>query len=179
MKLCIDSREIGSVRKILLLLLFFSQCFIFSLFALPLNTVAPGFSLATADGQKVSLSDYQGKMVVLMLGTTWCPGCRDQSRELQKLDAFFKETGIPVLKVFLDDPVDEVKDSQRQYPMKSQVVALLGNEKLNRDYHVYTIPRLIILSREQKVLSDTGGMSADQIKAQILQNTPKNFTPKH
>lgn len=169
MKLCIDSREIGSVRKILLLLLFFSQCFIFSLFALPLNTGAPGFSLPKPDGQKVSLSDFQGKKVVLMLGTTWCPGCRDQSRELKKLDPFFTETGIAVFKVFLDDPVDEVKDYERQYPMKSQVVVLLGNQKMIRDYNVYAIPRLIILSSEHKVLSDTGGMNADQIKAQILQ----------
>jgi peroxiredoxin len=147
----------------------FSLCFTLPLFALPLNAPAPNFTLATLDGKKISLSDFNGKMVILKLGTTWCPGCRDQDRELQKIAAVLQEAGVTLIQVFLDDPADAIRAYQREYPMQSPVVTLLGDEKLMRDYSIYAIPRLIILSTEQKVLSDATGMKAQQIKARILQ----------
>lgn len=169
MKLRTETSRIGSRCYFVSLFFLFSLCFTTSLFALPLNAPAPKFVLENLDGKSVSLSDYQGKMVILKLGTTWCPGCRDQDRELQKIDAFIKDAGIALIQVFLDDPVEEVRVYQREYAMQSPVVTLLGNERLMRDYGVYAIPRLIILSAEQKVLSDSTGMSGQQIKARILQ----------
>ena len=169
MKLCTETRKISSRCYLVPLFFLFSLCFTSLLFALPLNAPAPKFALMNLDGKSVSLSDYQGKMVILKLGTTWCPGCRDQDRELQKIDAFIKDAGITLIQVFLDDPIEEVRVYQREHSMQSPVVTLLGNERLMRDYGVYAIPRLIILSAEQKVLSDSTGMSGQQIKARILQ----------
>ena len=168
MKLCTKTGRIGNKPYVLLLLFFFSLCFTAPLFALPVNAPAPNFTLATLDGKKISLSDYRGKMVILKLGTTWCPGCRDQDKELLKIDDMIKDAGIVLIQVFLDDPVEEVRIYQREHVMKSPVVSLLGDQKVLRDYGVYAIPRLIILSAEQKVLSDATGMTASQIKAQIL-----------
>ena len=169
MKLRTEMRRVGTKVCFTLLFLFFSLCFTAPLLALPLNASAPGFTLETLDGKKVSLSDYNGKTVILKLGTTWCPGCRDQDRELQKIDTFISEQNIALIQVFLDDPVKEIQAYQREFPMKSPVVTLLGDEKMMRDYAVYSIPRLIILSPEQKVLNDTTGISGQKIKAQILQ----------
>lgn len=169
MKLRTETGRINSKCCLLLLFILFSLCFTSPLLALSMNAAPPSFTLATLDGKKVSLSDYQGKMVILKLGTTWCPGCRDQDKELQKIDDVIKEAGIVIIEVFLDDPVDEVRLYQQQHVMKSPVVTLLGDERLLRDYNVYAIPRLIILSAEQKVLVDSTGMTAPQIKARILQ----------
>lgn len=169
MKLRTKTREITAKCYFVTLFVFINICFTSPLFALAINSTAPGFTLSTLDGKRVALSDYRGKMVILKLGTTWCPGCRDQDKELQKLDGFLKEAGVPLIEVFLDDPADEIKAYQREYPMTSPVVTLLGDERLLRDYAVYAIPRLILLSAEQKVMSDSTGMTATQIKARILQ----------
>lgn len=167
-KLCIAAATNGMKWHIISLVVTFIFCFTTPLFALATNSTAPNFTLANLAGVRVSLRDYQGKMVILKLGTTWCPGCRDQSRELQKIDGFIKEAGIIVIEVFLDDPMDDVKSYQEQHVMRSTVVTLLGDEKLIRDYRVHGIPRLIILSAQQKILTDSNGMMAPQIKAQIL-----------
>jgi len=169
MKLYPEPGRSSCKYKRISLILFFVLCFTAPLFALPANAPAPNFTLANLEGKKISLSDYQGKMVILKLGTTWCPGCRDQDKELLKLSDFMQEAGIVLIQVFLDDPAEEIKRYQQEYVMKSPVVTLLGDERLLRDYAVYAIPRLIILSMEQKVLSDATGMTAAQIKARILQ----------
>ncbi|MDO9081080.1 MAG: TlpA disulfide reductase family protein [Desulfuromonadales bacterium] len=169
MKIRTEMRRVGTKVCFTLLFLFFSFCFTAPLLALPLNAEAPGFTLETLDGKKVSLSDYKGKVVILKLGTTWCPGCRDQDRELQKIDAFISEQKIALIQVFLDDPVKEIQAYQREFPMKSPVATLLGEGQMMRDYAIYAIPRLIILSPEQKVLSDTTGTTGQKIKARILQ----------
>ena len=169
MKLRTEMRRVGTKVCFILLFLFFTLCFTAPLLALPLNASAPDFTLETIDGKKVTLSDYKGKVVILKLGTTWCPGCRDQDKELQKIDAFISEQKIALIQVFLDDPVKEIQAYQREFPMKSPVVTLLGEGQMMRDYAIYAIPRLIILSPEQKVLSDTTGTTGQNIKARILQ----------
>ena len=169
MKLRTEMRRVGTKACFTLLFLFLSLCFTEPLLALPLNASAPDFTLETIDGKKVSLSDYKGKTVILKLGTTWCPGCRDQDKELQKIDTFISEQKIALIQVFLDDPVPEIKAYQLGFPMKSPVVTLLGEGQMMRDYGVYAIPRLIILSPDQKVLSDTTGTTGQKIKARILQ----------
>jgi peroxiredoxin len=49
---------------------------------------APPFELTTLDGQTVSLSDYQGRIVFLNFWATWCEPCK---RELPAFTAFTQQ----------------------------------------------------------------------------------------
>ena len=46
---------------------------------------APDFELKTLDGEKVKLSDYEGEKVIVNFWATWCPPCREEIPDLQKL----------------------------------------------------------------------------------------------
>ena len=50
-------------------------------------STAPDFSLTLSTGETVRLSDYQGKAVLLHFWATWCPPCRAELPELNKLAA--------------------------------------------------------------------------------------------
>ncbi|HLR23447.1 MAG TPA: TlpA disulfide reductase family protein, partial [Pseudogracilibacillus sp.] len=46
---------------------------------------APDLELKTLDGEKVKLSDYEGEKVIVNFWATWCPPCREEIPDLQKL----------------------------------------------------------------------------------------------
>ena len=52
---------------------------------LPVGAAAPDFLLSTATGQKVRLSDYKGKTVLLEFFATWCPHCQAEAQHLIRL----------------------------------------------------------------------------------------------
>ncbi|MGA2641642.1 MAG: redoxin domain-containing protein, partial [Spirochaetia bacterium] len=51
---------------------------------LPVGAAAPDFTLSTATGEKVHLSDYRGKTVLLEFFATWCPHCQAEAKHLTR-----------------------------------------------------------------------------------------------
>ncbi|MBW8349567.1 redoxin domain-containing protein [Bacillus sp. IITD106] len=50
--------------------------------------IPPDFELTTLDGEKVRLSDFNGKKVILNFWATWCPPCR---AEMPHMENFYKK----------------------------------------------------------------------------------------
>jgi cytochrome c biogenesis protein CcmG, thiol:disulfide interchange protein DsbE len=73
--------------------------------------IAPNFQVTTLDGQKLSLSDFKGEVVVLNFWATWCGPCKV---ELPLLNAYYKARaryGLRVLAVTTQDslPLADLK----------------------------------------------------------------------
>ena len=49
--------------------------------------LAPDFELTTLKGEKLRLSDYQGKAVILNFWATWCPVCELERERIDELAA--------------------------------------------------------------------------------------------
>ncbi len=52
---------------------------------LPVGSAAPDFTLSTASGTRVSLSDFRGKTVLLVFFATWCPHCQAEAPHLKAI----------------------------------------------------------------------------------------------
>ena len=66
-----------------------------------IGTAAPNFTVQDAD-RKLTLSDYQGKTVVLNFWATWCPPCVEEMPSLIQMQQRLKDKGVVVLAVSLD-----------------------------------------------------------------------------
>ena len=65
---------------------------------------APDFTLESADGRTVSLSDFEGKdVVVYFYPKDDTPGCTKEACSFRDADEVFKSKGIKVLGVSTDD----------------------------------------------------------------------------
>ncbi|UVS82289.1 TlpA disulfide reductase family protein [Actinokineospora sp. UTMC 2448] len=54
-------------------------------------------------GTTLSLSDYRGKVVVLNVWGSWCPPCRVEAPELQKVQDEYGDKGVQVLGIAVRD----------------------------------------------------------------------------
>ncbi len=141
---------------LLILILLFSAG---SAAALEYNTTPPDFTLPTPDGQKVSLSDFKGHIIILKLATTWCPTCRQEAQEIfQTAAPELKKAGAVVVEVFLQDTDQMVRETLKKRTHTVTSVALLDDGRVRRAYDVFLIPRVIIIDRNFKVYRDFSGL---------------------
>ena len=69
-------------------------------FAEPLEV--PDFSLPLVVGGDITLSDYKGQVVFLNFWATWCPYCVEEREGLEELHKKYKDQGLVVLAVSID-----------------------------------------------------------------------------
>jgi len=134
------------------------------------------FTLPNLAGEKVSLSDYRGKLVVLELGTTWCPGCRFQNKEMARIDEMFADSQVQVLEVFMQETPETVRDYFKDLEL-SDAHALIDDGSVQKGYNVYLIPRVVIIDTDGKVLFDAGMTEAKVIEEKLralLSNSMEN-----
>lgn len=84
---------------------------------MPAAIPAPDFTLSNADGQGVKLSDFQGKIVLLYFGYTFCPDvCPSSLSDLKLVQNRLDESGekIQVIMVTID-PERDTPEKIAQY----------------------------------------------------------------
>ena len=63
---------------------------------------APRFSLPSLKGQELTLSDYQGKYLLINFWATWCGPCKLEMSSLELLYRKFKERNLAVVAISND-----------------------------------------------------------------------------
>jgi thiol-disulfide isomerase/thioredoxin len=72
--------------------------------------MSPAFEITTVDGQRISMDDLQGKVVLLDFWATWCQPCREALPHLQKVAKKFQGQPLVILSVSLDQDEQKWKD---------------------------------------------------------------------
>ncbi len=72
--------------------------------------MAPPFAFTTADGQKISLDDLKGKVVLLDFWATWCGPCREALPHMREIAKKFQGQPLVVLSISMDEDEKKWKD---------------------------------------------------------------------
>jgi cytochrome c biogenesis protein CcmG/thiol:disulfide interchange protein DsbE len=122
---------------------------------------APDFTLQGMDGKTVRLSDHKGKVVLLEFWATWCPPCRESVPGLQKLHNAYKDKGLVVLAVSMDqDNWEEVTSFIAERHITYTV--LKGNAGVAEEYRVRALPMTVIINKEGNISKRYLGMGSDE-----------------
>lgn len=117
---------------------------------------APDFTLPGADGRKVSLKDFRGKVVFLNFWATWCESCREEMPSMERLYREFKGKGLEIVAVNIkekrQDALAFAKELKLSYPV------LLDTEgEVGLLYGAFGLPATYVIDRQGVVLARMWG----------------------
>ncbi|MBW9145932.1 TlpA family protein disulfide reductase [Clostridium sp. CM028] len=131
------------------------------------KTKATDFKLKDLEGKELSLSDLKGKKVFLNFWATWCPPCRSEMPEIEKLYQETKDSDLVIVAIEIGEPLDTVKSfiDSNNYNFKvlsdpDQIVAA--------QYNIASIPTSYFIDVDGNIISKHyGAMNIDQMKEYI------------
>jgi thiol-disulfide isomerase/thioredoxin len=127
------------------------------------GSMAKDFTTKDIDGNKLSLSDYKGKYVLLDFWASWCVPCRKGNPHLKELYAKYKDKGIEFVGVADDDRAEDkwkeavAKDGigiwkHVRRGLKYENGAYDRSTDISENFGIHTLPTRILIDRNGKIV---------------------------
>ncbi len=153
---------------------------------LPRPRPLPAFSFTDAEGHRLSLADFRGKLVLLNIWATWCPSCREEIGSLDRLqrklggpnfqvvalavdeggalivESFLSKVRAHALKVYLD-PTFTVPDRLDVFGLPTSFLVNAKGEEIGRITGATDWDRPAILDWLRHLLHSTGRVPQETI----------------
>lgn len=110
--------------------------------------VAPDFTLMNMDGEPVTLSELQGQVVLINFWATWCPPCREEKPTMEKLYQRFRDEGLVVLAVNVEENGHQVVSQYLMNYHYSFPIVLDPRAAVQSQYGVFRYPESFVVNRE-------------------------------
>lgn len=113
--------------------------------------VAPDFNLKDLKGNNITLSSYEGKVLILNFWATWCPPCRAEIPDLIEVYDEYKAKGLEILGISVDQVSPKqvsnfVERNRMNYP-----VAMATNDFFRNYPPPQAIPTTLVIDRNGKI----------------------------
>jgi cytochrome c biogenesis protein CcmG, thiol:disulfide interchange protein DsbE len=131
---------------------------------------APGLNIKRPllgdDGERRSLADYRGQVVVLNFWASWCEPCRAEAPILQKTQAkLIAAHAGTVLGATYNDAAADSTAFEREFKVSYPSLRDVGTD-LADEYGTRALPETFVLDREGKVVA----ISRGQVTQKFLDN---------
>ena len=132
---------------------------------------AADFTLTDVDNDSVSLSDFNGQVVVLNFFATWCAPCQDEMPQLDKnIWQAYKDKGVMVLGINLQEDLGQVK----LFAVNNGISFRLSIDSTGDVFRAYAggtdvanVPYNVIIDKEKKIRYSQTGYEENEMIALI------------
>ena len=131
---------------------------------------ARDFTLTDATGQTVKLSNYEGHVVVLDFWATWCPPCRQEIPGFVALQEKYKDQGVVVIGVSLDDSWPKVRAFMSQYRVNYPIVLDVRQDLPKLYGGIKGIPTTFVIDREGVIRTVHEGYGPPELFAKAVED---------
>jgi thiol-disulfide isomerase/thioredoxin len=134
---------------------------------------APDFLLDDLSGSKISLKELNGHVVIIDFWATWCPPCLMTIPELVDLQKKYKDRGLSVVGISVDDPqkvtnrdLAAFRDAKNiNYPI------VRADAKVLEDYFAndsrMAIPTMFLVDRQGKIAEKKVGFVPGSLEKSV------------
>jgi len=134
--------------------------------------MAPDFILPDLSGEMVSLKEFRGKIVLVDFWATWCLPCRKTLPELARLDKKYRDKGLVILGLSIDDPTSYdnkyVSGFKDRYKIEYRI--LRADKKTYQSYlgtENPRVPTLFIVDKKGKIVAKHEGFETGVLEKEF------------
>ncbi|RLD40343.1 MAG: hypothetical protein DRI86_15430, partial [Bacteroidetes bacterium] len=126
--------------------------------------IAPNFSLITASGDSIRLSDYKGKIVILDFWYVGCSPCVKAYRDIKTLEEKLGKNKFIIIGM---NPITRERKINR-YIKKGEYsdIVTICSKKIKNQYQVKSYPTIYVIDKQGKIALATAGYY-DDLKIKI------------
>ena len=119
---------------------------------------APDYSAVTLEGKPVSLSDLNGKVVLINVWATWCEPCREEMPDLQRLQNEFVDDEFVVVGVSIDEKGS--LENMKKFLQSQNIVYTVWHDPDNKFQYAFRtigVPESTLISKDGLILHQWKG----------------------
>lgn len=131
---------------------------------------APDFTIKGLNGQDLTLSDYQGKVIFLNFWATWCSPCKAEIPGFIEIFEKYKDRGMVIIGISLDSAGEgKIREFVEEYKITYPVAK--GSMGLAREYGTgRVIPETFIIDQQGHIRhKHIGYMDKDTLESYFLE----------
>jgi thiol-disulfide isomerase/thioredoxin len=114
------------------------------------------FTLPLTDGTTLNTETLRGKVVFLNFWATWCGPCRAEMPSMETLYGRFKDRGLEILAVNLQESPRQVSAFMEQWGLTFPA-ALDSRGSVGGSFGIMAIPTTYIINREGRIIARVMG----------------------
>ena len=118
--------------------------------------IAHDFTLNDSEGVPIRLSDYKGRVVLLNFWATWCKGCVLEIPWFIEFQERYKENGLAVIGVSIDDSWKPVKAFVEEKKVNYPIV--IDTEGVRKLYELNSMPMTLLIDRSGEIAASYIGV---------------------
>ena len=113
----------------------------------------PAYAAPDLSGDTVSLAMLRGEAVLLNVWATWCPPCREEMPELERLHRTYADSGLHVVAVSIDGAgADElVREFVREFGVTFRILRD-PDERVSRTFGMMGVPETFLIDADGKLV---------------------------
>ena len=145
---------------------------------LKVGDAAPPFTVTADNGERVSVSDFHGKALLVTFWASWCEPCVEETPSLNALARTFRPAGLVVLGISQDESAAAYREFLRRTQVSfltlRQPAAGAGSRRsVQSSYGTSRIPESFLIDRagriRAKFISNQNWMSPEVVaQVQVL-----------
>jgi thiol-disulfide isomerase/thioredoxin len=110
------------------------------------------FTLTDVEGRRVRLAEYSGRVILVNFWATWCAPCKTEIPWLNELHERFRERGLAVIGVSVDDAVEKIRPFAQSMKMSYPVLVGVGEDGFKESLGpLLGYPTTLLISRAGEI----------------------------